>query len=331
MATVQKSKLMTIAKKDTQKKSGVPTTILFMGTPDFAVPAMEALIKLPNVKILGVITQPDRPVGRKHIITPPPVKHVAEKHNLQVFQPEKLTDDITKAIKNLAPDLIVVVAYGKIIPQKILDLPKFGSINVHASLLPSYRGASPIQAAIAAGERETGISIMLLDDKMDHGPVLARKEVAIASNETGESLFQKLAPLGARLLCETLPKWVRGAIKPREQNHEKATFCKLITREDGKIDWTKPAEILERKIRAYHPWPGSWTMWHKQRVHILHADVMQTKTKKPGTVFKTTHGFAIHCEHDALEIREIHLEGKQPMMSDAFLRGHPEIIGQKVE
>jgi len=305
--------------------------LIFMGTPDFATEILSYLLKNKwNVK--AVFCQPDKKVGRKQEIVFSPTKKEAIKHNIPVHQPETLKDKIViEEIKSLKPDLIVVAAYGQIIPKEILEIPKYGSINVHASLLPKYRGASPIQAAILAGEKETGITVMLMDEKMDHGPILAQKKIKIYNNETGESLHDRLAKLGSKVLAETLPKWLEGKIKLKPQNHSKATYTEILKRGDGKIDWKKSQEEIERQIRAFWPWPSSWTIWDKRRLKIVKAKPGTKKIEKkykPGRVFLTQNkGLAVACGKKYLIVEKLQLEGKKEMSAKEFLRGYSKIVG----
>lgn len=307
-----------------------------MGTPDFAVPSLVALTKY-GLDIIEVITQPNRPVGRKHTLTPPPVKTAALAGGILVFQPEKARDLKTiEHIRALNPDLIIVAAYGQIIPKAILDIPRLGSLNVHASLLPKYRGASPIAAAIKNGETETGITVMQIDELLDHGPIISQSRVVIAPDETGDSLTKKLSTLGAELLATTLPDFIAGKMTPRAQNHADATSTKLLTREDGKINWHASAEEIERMVRAYDPWPGTWTELETKdlrfKIKVLQAHIVQLKSlnshsvTQPGTIFQTPTGFAVHCGTGALEIVKVQPEGKRPMSATDFLHGYPNII-----
>lgn len=317
---------------------------IFMGTPDFACPTLQATVNLSHIRankpieVVAVLTQPDRPTDRRQMLTSPPIKLLAKQLGIPIFQPEKLRNPETiKKIQELAPDLIVVTAYGQIIPQAILEIPKHGAINVHASLLPRHRGASPIQAAISADEPETGITIMLMDEQLDHGPVLAQASLPIAPDETGASLSQKLSELGAQLFTATIPEWLAGKINPQEQNHRQATMTKLLTRNDGRIDWSKPADYIERVVRAYHPWPGAWTTAriknHELRIKILKSLSLEERGRgeggEPGMVFKTSHGLAVDCGSGALELLKLQVEGKRPLAAQDFLNGYPEIIATK--
>lgn len=303
-----------------------------MGTPDFGVPVLDAIIN--NYKLLAVVTQPDKSVGRNQIITPSPIKKFALAKEYQVLQPISLKGNIEfiQQIKDLKPDLIIVVAYGFLLPQEILDIPKYGVINIHASLLPKYRGASPIQSAILNGDKETGVSIMLIDAQMDHGPLLGQRTIKITANDNFKSLHDKLAKLGADLLLEIVPKYYSEQIKPVTQDEAKATYCQLIKKEDGKIDWSKSAEEIERQVRAFTPWPGAWTIWDKKSLKILKAVVnastrLSMTTGSIGEVFKVNSGLAIACGQGALEILELQLEGKKPMSAKEFLNGYPGIVG----
>jgi methionyl-tRNA formyltransferase len=301
--------------------------IVFMGTPDFSVPSLLSLISQTNV--LAVVTQPDKKVGRKQEVTQSPVKKIALEHKIEVLQPEKVKGnfEFIKQIKDLQPDLIVAVAYGFILPQEIIDIPKYGIINVHASLLPKYRGASPIQSAILNGDKETGVTIMLIDDKMDTGPMLGQRTITITDNDNFESLHDKLSMLGSDLLSETLSKYINGEIKPVAQNESEATYCKILNKEDGKIDWNKSAEEIERQIRAFNPWPGSFTFWEGKQLRIIKALDIKVIGNKIGEVFKTNDGIGVKCGKDALEILELQLEGKRPMTAKEFLNGYKGIIG----
>ncbi len=257
--------------------------IIFLGNPNFALPSLEVLIK-ENYQIIGVITSPNRPTGRKQILTPPPVKVLAEKNNLSVYQP-KDKNELFEIVKKLNPDLAVVVAYGMIFPKEVLDIPKYGFINVHPSLLPKYRGAAPIQAAILNGDEKTGVSLFLIDEKMDHGRILAQRELNFAiCNLQFAILSRQLAELGAKLLIKTLPKYVNGEITPLLQDDSQATYTKKIKTEDAFIDLEKDNPIeMERKIRALNPEPGVFTLspskGGQKRIKILEAELIDGKLK----------------------------------------------------
>jgi len=315
--------------------------IIFFGTPEFGAIILEELTKGGYQPIL-VITAPDKPVGRGQILTPPPVKVIAQKYKIPTLQPDKILDSKFK-IQDSKPDLIVVAAYGQILPKEILDIPKRGSLNVHPSLVPKYRGASPIQHVILNGEKKTGITIILMDEKMDHGPILNQRALEIEEDETSTTLHDTLANLGASLLMETIPKWMRGKIKPRPQDDAQATFTKILTREDGRINWKKTAEDLEREIRAFDYWPGSFTFWEKRDGTIVRIKILKTRVLKSTggiaypigkTLVAPQNEICIQCRKgflgkggDFLVIERLQLEGKKEMGSEEFLRGHPDFIG----
>lgn len=308
--------------------------IIFMGTPDFAVPVLTSLIS-SGYTLSAIFTQPDKKVGREQKLIYSPVKKLALKYKISLYQPEELNQRIEQKIRSLIPDLIVVAAYGKIIPKEILEIPKYGCLNVHASLLPKYRGASPIQAAILAGEKETGVTIMLMDEKVDHGPILAQRKEKIYNNDTGKTLHDRLSKKGAELLIEILPNWFEGKIKPQLQDHSKATYTKMLSRNDGRINWTKPADEIERQIRAYYPWPGSWTKWNGKRLKIFPDSTVSyqlSTNRKLGEVFLTKdERLAITCGKGYLVIGKLQLEGKKKMTTREFLKGYHQITGAVLE
>ena len=267
--------------------------IIYLGTPKFSVAILEALIN-SDYEVTAVITNPDAPVGRKQILTPSPVKIIAEKNKIPVIQPDEM--------RNFDVDLAIIAAYGKIISKNILDIPRFGTINIHPSLLPKYRGASPIQNAILNGDKKTGVTIMKLDEEMDHGPILANSELPIADSDTYESLSQKLAKIGAELLIKTIPEYISGKIKPIEQKHAEATYTKIIKKEDGKIDWSKNAAEIERMTRAFYPWPTAWTTWNGKILKILEAEV----------------------RGGSLAIKKLQLEGGKILSIKEFINGHKD-------
>jgi len=305
----------------------VMSRIIFFGTGDFAVPSLTALVKDGRFDVLAVVTQPDRPVGRHATITPPPVKVAATILGItDVRQPETLKDaGFQSWIKSVGRscDAFVVVSYGKILPQWLLDLPKEGVVNVHGSLLPRWRGPSPIQAAIAAGDAKSGVTIMKIDAEMDHGPILSTVETQIAPDETGSSLHDRLAVLGTEALPKTLADFLDGRVSPVEQDHASATTCKILTRDDGKIDWTRPATDIERLIRAYNPWPGCWTLVGGKRLKIHKASVIAGDDAfKPGQCFVFEKQPAVACgEGTALVLDEIQIEGRASVSGAAFVKG----------
>jgi methionyl-tRNA formyltransferase len=280
--------------------------IVFFGTSEFGAVILEKLIKNRYRPIL-VVTAPDKPAGRKQIPLPPPVKITAQNYNVSVFQPENM-GALKLKIKNLMPNLIIAAAYGRIIPQEILDLPSQGSLNVHPSLLPKYRGPSPIQTAILNGDKETGATIILMTPRIDAGPVLAQKKTIIGSNETAKELQDRLADLAGELLVDVLPDWTAGRIKLRTQKEKEATYTKTLKRENGEIDWKEPLEKIERQIRAFYPWPGSYTIVDNKRIKILKAGIEKREKK--------------FC----LAVKELQVEGKKPISFEDFKRGYPNLL-----
>lgn len=294
----------------TLKNVPVPYKVVFMGTPEFAVSLLEGLYK-SNWAISCVITEPDKPFGRKQTLTPPPIKKCAQKYNLLIYQPKKIID-LKKSLLNLCPDIIIVAAYGQILPKEILEIPSYGCICVHPSLLPKYRGPSPIQTAILKGEKETGVSIFKMDEKIDHGPIISSLKLdAKISTLNTEELSKELAKLGTHLLLKTLPLYLERRIKPKPQNHKEATYTKLIKKEDGFIENSKLKtqdlkiiQEIERKIRAFYPWPKVWTLIGNKRIIIHKA----------------------HIENSKLVLDIVQPEGKKPMKYEDYLKGNPAII-----
>ena len=303
-----------------------------MGTPEFSAIILKELCQSKYKPVL-VVTAPDKPVGRKQILTPPPVKVIAQRYEIPILQPGKIQEVIAE-IRATNPGLVVVAAYGQILPKEILDIPKYGCLNVHPSLLPKWRGPSPIQYTILNGDEKTGVTIILMDEKMDHGPILTNSKLQITNPKiTYLELHNKLAEIGAGLLLETIPKWIKGEIKPEPQDESKTTYTKILTREDGEIDWKKSAEDLERQIRAFDPWPGSFTFWEIMkgkllRIKIFKARVFTSPTGKTFSIGKVLvvpqNKAGVQCGKDFLLIEELQLEGQKPMESEKFLRGHPD-------
>lgn len=308
---------------------------IFMGTPYFAIPALEALMQSKDFKPITVVTAPDKPVGRSQELTPPPIKSLAQKYNVPVLQPEKIRNnqEFIEKIKELSPDLIIVAAYGKIIPADILSIPAKGCVNIHGSVLPKYRGPSPIQAAILEGEKNTGITIMLMDEKMDTGPILSQREIHIDPKETSETLHEKLSHLGAELLIDTLPKYISGEIKPVTQDDSIATYCQMITRDNGKLIWDKTSEELDRQIRAFTPWPGTFTFYHIQpnkRLKILKAEIFNkelTENNEPYGTIRFDDTVLVKTGNGWLSILELQFEGTKPSNAREFINGHPKMNG----
>lgn len=299
--------------------------VIFFGTSEFAVPSLSTLLEDPRFQVVGIVTQPDRPVGRHAQVSPPPVKASLSlsdaAHAIPVFQPEKISDpDFDAWIRDIGPscDVFVVIAYGKILPQWLIDLPKKGVVNVHGSILPRWRGAAPIQAAIAAGDHESGVTVMLVDTKLDHGPILGIESTTILDRDTGQELHDRLALLGQQILPDILAGYLEGQIQPREQEHDLATTCYTLNREDGKLDFTKTSLELERQIRAYHPWPGSWMEYQGKRLKIHAAQYGKSTTETPGTIFRQDGKVFLACAKDtSLELQLVQREGKtvQPATS----------------
>ncbi|MFN7088517.1 MAG: methionyl-tRNA formyltransferase [Candidatus Paceibacteria bacterium] len=317
--------------------------IVFFGTSSFALPALEALCQKGLQPVL-VITTPDAPVGRKQILAPSPVKIKARALGLSVYDPKTLkSEEVISRISQIEPEVGVLAAYGKILPKALIDLFPNGILNIHPSLLPRWRGPTPVQSAILAGDEKTGVTIFLIDEELDHGAILAQKELEIENLklETYQTLHDKLAKLGAELLLETLPLWLEGKITPLPQNHNQATFSKKFTRKDAKIDWQKSAVEIDRLVRALNPEPGVWAIWNKPRgtttstqtiLKILEGEAISNlrnlESKNPGEIFEYEGKLAIKCGDGALILRTIQPEGKKPMSGEDFLHGHKEIIGK---
>lgn len=322
--------------------------IIYMGTPPFAVPALEALVRgtppgavLPEgYEIVTVITRPDKPAGRKQEIAYSPVKQAAQAHNLPVWQPGSFKKaENQRALAAYQADLFIVAAFGQILPQAVLDMPRYGTLNIHASLLPKYRGSSPISEAILQGERETGVTIMLLDAGIDTGPMLLRRQIPLSENETTASLTPKLADLGTSTLLEALPLWVQGQLVPQPQDHEQASHTRMLKKEDGRIDWSRPAEVLARQVRAYIPWPNAYTTWRGKLLKILSAYPQSSLPGaiQPGKVLLETQSGAaqkvlrIAAGQGSLLVERVQLEGKKAMSVDEFVRGYAGIAGEILE
>ncbi|HOR00146.1 MAG TPA: methionyl-tRNA formyltransferase [Anaerolineae bacterium] len=302
--------------------------IVFMGTPEFAVPSLRALAERYEVTL--VVTQPDRPAGRSRALRAPAVKAAAQALGLPVYQPESLRGPEALArLQQVAPTAIVVAAYGEILRRNVLALPPRGCVNVHASLLPRHRGAGPIAAAILAGDAVAGVTIMLMDEGMDTGAMLAQAEVPIDPDDTTGTLTARLAELGAQLLAETLPRWLAGEIEPQPQDGAQATYAARITKQDGLIDWAEPAEIIVRQVRAFDPWPGAYSYWQGRRLRVTRAEAVLAWCGRevPGTVLEMAAGPAVATGEGALLLHEIQLEGKCCVGCTEFLRGQRGFIG----
>ena len=317
--------------------------IIYMATPQFAVPPLETLIAgskpglvLPEgYEIVTVITRPDKPVGRGKEIVYSPVKEFALSQGIPIWQPGSLKrPENIEALAAFQTDLYIVAAFGQILPQAVLDLPRFGTLNIHASLLPKYRGVSPISETILQGDSETGVTIMLIDAGVDTGPMLLQRTLSISDNDTTGSLTLKLAALGASALLEVLPLWVQGTIIPQPQDEHRASYTRMLHKEDGEIAWNHPAEVLARAARAFNPWPSAYTKWNGKLLKIISAYAVLSEPvleAKPGTV-------NLHKENDRqilsvvtgnglLIVEKLQLEGKKVMGADEFLRGYSQIVG----
>ncbi len=312
--------------------------LVFCGTPQFAVPTLLALIDAGH-DIALVLTQPDRPSGRGMQLFAPPVKQMAEAAGLEILQPEKIknNEDLRARLTAIAPDAIIVVAYGRIIPKWMLDLPRYGNINLHGSLLPKYRGAAPIQWAIARGETVTGITTMRLDEGLDTGGILLKREVPIGPAETAEDLYLKLSQTGAEVMIQTLAGFADGSIKPQEQDNSAATLAPILTREDGAVNFSLTANEVYNRWRGFQPWPGAWTTMDGKKLLVSRMQpALVGIPAEPGTVHVDQgHFFASCAEGSWILLEEVQLEGKKRMPSEDFLRGHPlksgDRLGQELE
>ncbi len=307
--------------------------IVFLGTPEFAVPTLERAFETGH-QIAAVVTQPDRPKGRGRQLAAPPVKETALRLGLTVYQPERIrTPEVIDLLRGMKPDAMVVVGYGKIIPQAIIDVPPHGVINVHASLLPKYRGAAPIQWAVANGETVTGVTTMRIDAGLDTGDILLQRETAIGPDETAAELSPRLAEMGAALLVETLAGLERGEIKPRPQNSAEATLAPVLKKEDGIIDWKRPAREIANRIRGFTPWPGCHTHFRGKTLEISRARAVESGAGEPGSSHPTRGRLVVTCGDDtALEILEVQMEGRKRMNAAAFQNGYHlmenELLGE---
>lgn len=290
--------------------------VIFAGTPDFAARHLEALIESSEFDVVAAYTQPDRPAGRGKKLQPSAVKQTAVRHGIPVEQPENFKTESTRVVLNdYQADVMVVVAYGLLLPQAVLDIPKLGCINVHGSILPKWRGAAPIQRAIWAGDQETGITIMQMEAGLDTGPMLRVDKIAIEPHDTSASLYEKLAELGPQALLHTLHDLQAGNIQPEQQDDSFATYAKKLSKEEAKIDWTLPANVIERHLRAFTPWPGSEFWVQGERIKVLNASVAESHpSAKPGTIVSVNKKeLVIQCSESALRIEQVQLPGKKPM------------------
>ena len=307
-----------------------PIRVVFMGTAEFACPSLTALDDSPLIELIGIVTQPDRPKGRQLIPHPSAVKVESEQRKLTVHQPLRLRNDFV-FLSKLNPDLIVVVAYGQILPQAILELPKYGCINVHGSLLPLYRGAAPIQRAILDGQNKTGVTIMEMETGLDTGPMISKMETQIESNDNAQTLHDRLANLGAKLLVDTIPQYVTGKIKSIPQDDSQSSHASKITREMGQIDWTKTATDIWNQARAFTPWPGVFTHLKGKLIKLIEVEPINTIDLAPGIIGQSnSNGIIVGCGKEALLISKLQKDGGKRMTAEAFLAGHPLPVGTQL-
>lgn len=304
--------------------------IVFLGTPDFAVPILKKIIA-NNFKPFLVITQPDKPVGRKQVPTPSPVKQLALENNITVAQPAN-KKELTQLFSDLEVDVCILVAYGMIIPAAVLDVPQFGFLNIHPSQLPKYRGPSPIQAALLNGEKITAVTIMKLTETMDTGPILVQQPVVIKAADTYLTLANRLSDAGAELLIQVLSKYLSGDVKLVEQDHQQATYCQIIKREDGLVNWQQPAQKIFQQFKALMPWPGLFTYLDKQRLKMTDLAVLEGNESQgmpAGQTFLAVSGeLAVACGQGAVVVKTIQFEGKKTTPSHAFVQGHQDVVGK---
>lgn len=323
------------------KQGGFPQIrIVFMGTSGFAATLLEGLVQ-NQANIVAVYTQTDKPAGRKQEAQASAVKLFAQQHLsvVPIEQPLRFNDETIAQLKQYQPDLIVVAAYGRILPQAVLDMPGFGCVNVHASLLPRWRGASPIQNALLAGDEETGVTLIQMEATVDTGPVIAQEKLPITPLDTTTTLSEKLAMLGSQLLIQTLPRWIERTIDPVPQSPISVTLCQLIEREDGHVFWNEDAEVLERKCRALTPWPGLFTFWRRAEHYNLRIKILATGLQKTdpetkrrvGEVFEIGEHIGVHCGKGILLLTTLQIEGKNPNSAKEFLLGYPDFIGSVLE
>lgn len=297
--------------------------IVFMGTPDFAVPSLEKLIE-DDYNIKGVFTQPDKPVGRKHIITPPPVKQKAVEYNLPVYQPEKMKDGTAfEIIKNLNPDMIVVVAYGKILPKEIIDFPKYGCINIHGSLLPKLRGAAPIQWSVINGEKYAGVTSMRMDVGLDTGDMILKKEVEINFKETSGELYDRLSYVGAEVLHDTVIAIENGSAEYKKQDDSVSTYAPMLNKEISIIDWNETALTVYNKVRGLNPWPVAVSFLNGKKVKIISSDYVEKVNGNAGEIIDSSGKLVVCCgDGNGISITNLQLEGKKAMDVKSFISGN---------
>lgn len=305
--------------------------IVFMGTPDFAVPCLKALVESGET-VVGVFTQPDKPKGRGYTLCPPPVKVCAAEYGISVFQPTTFKDGTAlETLKELGPELIVVTAYGKILPAAVLSLPKYGCINIHASLLPQYRGAAPIQQSVLDGQAKTGVTAMQMDVGLDTGDMLLKAETPIGENETAGELHDRLSVLGAEVLLKTLDALKKGTLQPEKQDDANSSYAGMLDKSLCPIDFTKSAGEVHNQVRGLYPWPVATAGLHGKRVKIYKTVLSDLQGKVPGAILSLDGGITVACGKNSVTILELQLEGKKRMASVDFLRGHALQIGDCLE
>lgn len=314
-------------------KKTIKLRVIFMGTSSFADAILSALIT-EKYNIISVYTQGDKKIGRDQKLQKTAVKITAENNTIPVFSPAKFGEEEITELKNQKPDLLIVAAYGKILPKAVLDLPGFGAVNVHASLLPRYRGPSPIQNAIFDSEKETGVTIMLMDAGIDTGMILSQKKTAIAPTETNEQLSQKLAKLSISLLLETIPLWVERKISPQKQDNQMASLCQLIERSDGKIAWLNNAQSIYDQFRAFYPWPGVFAYWQRNELNVrlkinklALGNTSSVGEHPPGKIFQSGEKIAVQTGAGVVFLEEVQLEGKNNLKITEFINGNTSFIG----
>ena len=303
--------------------------LIFFGTSEFGIPVLDEL-RCAEYNIIAIVTSPDTPAGRNYELRKPPVKKWAERAGVKILQPKDLNKEFVEELAALDADVFIMAAYGKIIPKSVLNIPVHGTINIHPSMLPKYRGASPIQTAVLNGEQETGVTLILTDEQMDHGPIIAQENTYIDDTDTNEVLHQRLASIAAKLIIRILPNWIEGRIKPEEQIHTEATYTKIIARQDGKIDWTKSAQQINRMVHAYYPWPGTFTFLPEgKRLKILESELLHEEFEyEPGTLFQAADGqLGVKCGEKAIILKKIQKEGSEAIDGKNFLNGHKNLIG----
>ncbi|MGQ9501446.1 MAG: methionyl-tRNA formyltransferase [Anaerolineae bacterium] len=310
--------------------------VIFMGTPEFALPSLQVL--LDTCQVVGVVTQMERPSGRGLQTRPSPVYVLALQHHLPVITPPSLRqDDVIEQLRAWQADVIIVAAFGMLLPSAVLELPPHGCLNVHASLLPRWRGAAPVAAAILAGDERTGVTLMRMDAGLDSGPIIRQAELPIAPDDTQETLTRKLSQLGASLLSETLPDWLAGRIVPRPQDEAQVTWAPPLKKEQGRICWEQPAEFIARQVRAFHPWPGTFTKWRDIPLKILKvraipasSETIDPSIHPPGTVVAAPEEVCVITGAGMIQLLEVQLAGRRPMAAAEFVRGARGFIGSQL-